>query len=125
MNEEKNVYVVDDDVSVCRSLGILLETYGFSPELFSSGESFLEAVPFDVPGCLVLDIHMPGMDGWETLEQVIRSGSKRPVIIVSADKNGGLRERALVMGAVGFLHKPFNNQELFDLIEEVFKNKKT
>ena len=60
---------------------------------------------------------MPGLDGWETLQYLIKSGSSRPVIIISADKNEELNEKALKAGAVGFLQKPFNDKALVDLIK--------
>ncbi len=114
--ENKQIFIVDDDASICRALSILLVTYGFTVDTFTSAEEFFRAVPNSVPGCLILDIHMPGLDGWETLQHLLTSGSSRPVIIISADKNGGLNEKASKAGAVGFLQKPFNDQALVDLI---------
>ena len=108
---------MDDDKSVCRALDILLVTYGFTVDTFTSAEDFFRAVPNSVPGCLILDIHMPGLDGWETQQRLVASGSSRPVIIMSADKNRGLNERALKAGAAGYLQKPFNDQALVDLIK--------
>jgi len=61
---------------------------------------------------------MPGLDGWETLQHLFVSGSSRPVIIISADKNEGLQEKASKGGAIGFLQKPFNDQALVDLINK-------
>jgi len=122
---KKQIYIVDDDESVCRALGILLATYGFTVDSFASAEEFFCAVPNSVPGCLLLDIHMPGLDGWLTLHHLTVSGSSRPVIIISADKNGGLNERALKAGAVGYLQKPFNDQALVDLITVAFEKKDT
>ncbi|MCX5688124.1 MAG: response regulator [Candidatus Omnitrophica bacterium] len=116
--ENKQIFIVDDDESVCRALSILLATYGFAVDTFNSAEEFFCAVPNSVPGCLILDIHMPGLDGWETLERLLVSGCSRPVIIISADKNEGLKEKALIAGAMGFLQKPFNDQELVDLINK-------
>lgn len=114
--EKGHIFIVDDDESVCRALNFLLITYGFTVDTFTSAEEFIRVVPNSVPGCLVLDIHMPGLDGWETLEHLLASGSGRPVIIMSADKNGGLNERALKAGAAGYLQKPFNDKALVDLI---------
>ena len=114
----KQIFIVDDDESVCRALSILLVTYGFTVGAFTSAEKFFRAVPNNVPGCLILDIHMPELDGWETLQHLLASGSSRPVIIISADKNEGLDEEALKAGAIGFLQKPFNDQELVDLINK-------
>jgi len=114
--EKGHIFIVDDDESVCRALNVLLITYGFTVDTFTSAEEFIRVVPNSVAGCLVLDIHMPGLDGWETLDHLLASGSGRPVIIMSADKNGGLNERALKAGAAGYLQKPFNDKALVDLI---------
>lgn len=119
-SEQKRIFIVDDDLSVCRALSILLATYGFSGDTFTSAENFFRAVPNSLSGCLILDIHMPGLDGWKTLQHLRASGSRRPVIIISAEKNGGLREKVLKAGAMGFLQKPFNDQELVDLVNKVY-----
>ena len=123
-SENKQIFIVDDDESVCRALNVLLGTYGFTVNSFTSAENFFHTVPNSTPGCLLLDIHMPTLDGWETLNYLRRSGSSRPVIIISADKNGGgLNDRSLKAGAVGYLQKPFNDQALVDLINIAIKKK--
>ena len=114
--EDKKIFIVDDDESVCRALSILLGTHGFAVDTFTSADAFFRTIPNSAPGCLLLDIHMPTLDGWGTLHYLQTSGSIRPVIIMSADKNGGLSERALKAGAVGYLQKPFNDQALVDLV---------
>ena len=114
----KQIFIVDDDKSVCRALSILLATYGFVVDTFTSAGEFFRAVPSSVPGCLILDIHMPGLDGWETLKHILTLRFSRQVIIISADKSEELNEKALKAGAVGFLQKPFNDQELVDLINK-------
>ena len=124
LSENKQIFIVDDDASVCRALSVLLVTYGFTVGAYTCAEDFFSAVPKSVPGCLILDIHMPGLDGWETLQQLLKSGSSRPVIFMSADKNGGLNEKALKAGAVGFLQKPFNDQELVNLINIAVEKEK-
>ena len=118
LSKSKQIFIVDDDESVCRALSVMLITYGFTVDTFTSAEEFFRTVPNSVPGSLVLDIHMPKLDGWETLQRLFTSGSKRPVIIISAEKNGGLNDKVLKAGAVGFLQKPFNGQELVDLINK-------
>lgn len=120
---KKQIFIVDDDISVCRALKILLVAYGFAVEFFTSAEMFFRAVPDSVCGCLLLDIHMPGLDGWETLKRIVGSGSDRPVIIISADKEGSLSEKALKSGAAGFLQKPFNAPALVDLIAVACKGR--
>ncbi len=123
LKDNKQIYIVDDDESVCRALSVLLVTYGFTVDTFTSAEEFFRTVPDSVPGCLILDIHMPGMDGWETLQRLLTSGSNRPVIIMSADKTAGINERALKAGAMVFLQKPFNDQALVDLINGAVEEK--
>lgn len=118
--EKRKVFIVDDDESVCRALKCLLMTFGFTVKVFLSGKDFFDSVAQDEPGCLVLDINMPGLDGWEVQERLARSGSSRQFIIITADKDGGLRDRAMEIGAVGFLQKPFNDQELVNLINQSF-----
>ena len=113
---KKQIYIVDDDESVCRALKSLLLTFDFDVKTFSSAKSFFENVPNDDSGCLVLDIHMPGLDGWETQKRILASGSKRPVIFISAEKRDNVADRAFKVGAVGFLQKPFDGQSLVDLI---------
>ena len=122
-DKNKQIYIVDDDESVCRALDILLVTHGFTVNTFTSAEKFFSAVPGSAPGCLILDIHVPGLDGWGVLNRIIKSKSRRPVIIISADKDGGLNERALKVGAIGSLQKPFNDQALIDLIKIAVKKK--
>lgn len=115
-SERKKIFIVDDDSSVCRALKTLLTTFEFDVKTFDSAESFFDAVPNGEPGCLVLDIHMPGTDGWTMQKRILDSGSKRPVIFISAEKEENATARALKVGAVGFLQKPVDGQTLVDLV---------
>ena len=119
---KKKVYIVDDDESVCRALKTLLMTFEFEVETFNSAISFFDAVPNDEPGCLVLDIHMPGLDGWAAQKKITDSGSKRQVIFISAEKEDNVASRALKAGALGFLQKPFDGQTLVNLINGPLEN---
>ena len=119
--DKKLIYIVDDVESVCAALKVLMVTYGFSVRTFSSAEDFFSAVPNTTKGCLILDIHMPGLDGWEAQSRLLKSGSKRPIIIISADKDVSLRERAFKIGAQGFLQKPFNGHELVCFVNKVYR----
>ena len=121
--ETNKIFIVDDDASVCCALGILLVTYGFAVETFNSAKEFFHAVPSSIPGCLILDIHMPGLDGWEALKRIIKSGFNRPVIIISADKSNVNYERAMKAGAAGYLQKPVNDLELVDFINDALEKK--
>ena len=118
----KSIYIVDDDESICHSLKIYLITFEFEVKTFNSAQSFFDAVPNDEPGCLVLDINMPGLDGWEAQKRILDSGSDRPIIFISAEMQDQASERALKVGAVGFLQKPVNGQTLVDLINVALKN---
>jgi FixJ family two-component response regulator len=118
--DKKQIYIVDDDESICRALKFLLISFGFEVSTFSSAEEFFSIVQNSILGCLVLDIHMPGMDGWHVLRRITESGSKCPVIIITADKSGWMEEDVLKAGAVGFLQKPFNAQALVDLVNRAF-----
>ena len=117
---KKQIYIVDDDESVCTALKVLMVTYGFEVRTFLSAEAFFSSVPNGAPGCLVLDIYMPGLNGWEAKSRLLKSGSKRPVIIITADKSEGLRRKALKTGAVGFLQKPFNDHELICFVNKAY-----
>ena len=116
-DEKKQIYIVDDDESICRALKTLLMTYKYAVTTYNSGKSFFAAVPHDSAGCLILDIRMPEMDGWAVQKQIVNSGAKRPVIFISADHLDNAADHALMVGAVGFLEKPFSDQALIDLIE--------
>ncbi len=122
MTNKKTVFIVDDDESICRALKLLLTAYGFQVSTFLSAEKYFSAIQDSEKGCLVLDLHMPELNGWEVLKRVVKTGSKRPVIIISADENGGLKEQALKGGAVGFFQKPLKDRELIDLINKTYLN---
>ncbi len=118
---KQQIHILDDDASVCRSLALLLSGYGYHVKTYSTADEYFSDVPRDAPGCLVLDIHMPVFNGWHTMERLLQSGSQRPVIVITADKNGGLKERALQAKAIGFLQKPFTGEELVALIRLAFE----
>jgi len=119
---KKQIYIVDDDESVCRALEILMTTYGFTVRTFLSAEEFFSAVPNSAPGCLVLDIHMPGLNGLEAWWRLSKSGSKRPIILITAEHSGDLKKQALETGAVGFLQKPIDDRVLAGLIHQASLN---
>ncbi|NTV53079.1 MAG: response regulator [Candidatus Firestonebacteria bacterium] len=119
--KSRQVYIVDDDGGVGRALMMLLTTCGYKATAFSSTKAFFAAVPFSVPGCLILDVHMPGADAWKTLELSAQAGHRRPVILISGDLNDRIRERTLKAGVVGFLQKPFSDTALIALLQRVFE----
>ena len=110
------VYLVDDDESVRRALQRLLRSAGFEVKAFSSGESFLETEKFDIKACVVVDIRMPGLTGFDVQEKLSSKGIRIPVITVSAFDDAETRERARKLGAVAFFRKPVDGQALIDAI---------
>jgi len=109
------IVIVDDDESVCRALRRLVRSLGMEASTFTSGQEFidlLEAMPSFDPDCVVLDVQMPGFNGLEVQERLVNSGSRLPVIFITAHDDMAARERALAAGAVGFLRKPFNDELL-------------
>jgi FixJ family two-component response regulator len=124
LSNRKQVYIVDDDESVCRALGLLLDTFEFEVRTFASGFDFLNSALTSAPGCLVLDVHMAGMNGFELQQQLNTNGFRLPIIFISADKTLAFSEPYLkAAGAVGYLQKPFNDQALVDLINSAFEKK--
>ncbi len=113
----RRIFIVDDDESVCRALKCLLRTYGFEVATFLSGDAFFASGEAIDNGCLILDIQLPGMDGWEIQR---RLGPRRNIIMMTAHRIDGQQERALKAGAAGLLYKPFKVGELIGLIDEVF-----
>jgi len=107
------IAVVDDDASVCRAISRLLRSLGMNADTFTSGHQFIEEIetmPSFHPDCVVLDVQMPGMNGLEVQEFLVRSENPLPVIFITAHDEAGVRERALQAGAVAFLRKPFNEE---------------
>jgi FixJ family two-component response regulator len=116
-NSPLNLFIVDDDESVRRSLSRLMRAAGFSSRAFSSAREFLDEVSPGTEGILILDMSMPGMNGLELQQKLIENESPIPVIFISAIENTREKECAMEAGALGFLHKPFLEQELLALIE--------
>jgi FixJ family two-component response regulator len=109
------IAIVDDDESVCRAMKRLVRSLGMEGNTFGSGQEFIdlvEAMPSFHPDCLVLDVQMPDCNGLEVYRRLVAGGSRLSVIFITAHDEAGVRERALAMGAVAFLRKPFND-ELF------------
>ncbi len=120
--KKTQICIVDDDESVRRAISLLLDTYGFEVRTFASAVEFLNSVLKHVPGCLLLDVHMAGMDGFELQQRLKTNGFRIPIIFISADKELKFSEKYLkAAGAVGFLQKPFNDQALVDLINKTTK----
>jgi FixJ family two-component response regulator len=111
------IFVIDDDESVCRALRDLLESAGFRVETFRSAQDFLDSGRSESHNVLILDVRMPELSGIELQKQLAASGSKLPVIFITAHEDTLAEKTALEAGAVAFLQKPFDDQLLFDAID--------
>jgi len=116
----QTVFIVDDDPAICESLCDLIESAGLPTRKFSSAEEFLEICTPDLAGCLVLDVRLPGMNGMELQNKLVRSGLATPIIIMTAHGDIPMVRNAMKAGAVEFLTKPFQDEELLSAIEHSF-----
>jgi FixJ family two-component response regulator len=112
------VFVVDDDPSIRRALGRLLRSAGLRVELFASAEEFLHRDRPDAPGCLVLDVQMPGLDGLELQRALGEADVRLPIIFMSGHGDVPTSVRAMKAGAADFLPKPFDAGELLQAIRQ-------
>ena len=113
------VYLVDDDDAIRRSAGFMLKTSGFVVKSFLSGTEFLREREFE-PGCILLDIRMPGMDGLEVQQALRDRGSTLPVIVMTGHGDVNVAVQAMKAGAVDFIEKPFEKAVLMKAIQEGF-----
>ncbi len=108
------VYIVDDDVLVRKALRRLIHTMGFAAETFSSAQDFLNYPYEELQSCLILDVRMPVLSGLDLQKQLSARGPAIPIIFVTAHDDDQAQAQALKAGALAFLIKPFDDQELFD-----------
>jgi FixJ family two-component response regulator len=106
------VYVIDDDASIRRSLQGLLESVGLTAAVFPDAQSFLDADKPDTPGCLVLDVELPGPSGLDLQRQLATTGAPLPIIFLTGRGDIPMSVRAIKEGAAEFLTKPFDTREL-------------
>lgn len=111
------VYVVDDDDGVRTSLRWLIESVGYEVLAFRNGQEFLDSYDPDQPGCLLLDVRMPAMGGFELLEKIQGRGSAFPVLFLTGHGTIPMSVKAMKQGAFDFIEKPFNDQDLIDRIQ--------
>ncbi len=114
----KTVYVVDDDPGVLKSLQWLIRSVGLSVETFDSGQAFLESYDSDGPGCVLLDVRMPGMTGMEVQNSLRTNGRDLPVIFLTGHGDVSTASRAFLSGAFDFLEKPFDGDLLLERVRE-------
>ena len=110
------VFVVDNDVATCKSLAWLLASTGFTPETFETGEEFLAAYLPEQPGCLILDVRLPGMSGVVLQEELVRADIRIPVIMITGFADVHTAVRVLKRGAFDFIEKPLAADVLLECV---------
>ena len=115
------IFIVDDDAAVRDSLKMLLRSVGQAVETFGSGQEFIDAYSEDRPGCLVLDIRMPGMSGLELQQKLNERHSIMPIIFITGHGDVPMAVEAMQAGAVDFIQKPFRDQDLIDRINQALE----
>lgn len=124
MNNAALVYIVDDDPDVRASLGMLLESVGISVQSYPDADSFLQKYRKkpNTPSCLLLDMRMPGLSGMGALERLYNEKVRLPVIVLTGHGDIPMSVRAMKLGAVDFITKPFNHQKLLDLVQSLLRD---
>ncbi|HJQ23792.1 MAG TPA: response regulator transcription factor [Blastocatellia bacterium] len=112
------VFVVDDDPSLREALRSLLRSVGLAAEVFASAQEFLQAQRADAPGCLVLDVRLPGLSGLDLQRELTEAAIHIPIIFITGHGDIPMTVRAMKAGAVEFLTKPFRDQDLLDAISQ-------
>lgn len=121
MKTDATVFVVDDDQAVRESLSRLMESVGQEVATYAGAQEFLDSYDPSRPGCVVLDIRMPGMSGLDLQEKLARDGMRIPVIIISGHGDVEKAVRAMKAGAVDFLRKPYKAKVLLERIGQALE----
>ena len=108
------VFIVDDDEAMRRSLSSLFRSVGLRVEVFASAQDFLRCTPPNLPGCLVLDVRLPGLSGLDLQRRMAEANLDIPIVFITAHGDIPMSVRAMKAGAVEFLTKPFRDQDLLD-----------
>lgn len=119
------VFVVDDDESMRRALDSLFRSVGLQVHLYASAQEFMRATRADVPGCLVLDVRLPGMSGLTFQQELVKAGIALPVIFITGHGDVPMTVRAMKAGAADFLTKPFEEQSLLDAVDAAIERDRT
>lgn len=115
--EAATVFVVDDDASILKSLKRLLKSEGRDVKTFLAAREFLEQASCEGPGCLILDVRMPGINGLELQEKMAETGLNMPIVFITGHGNVPISVKAMKAGAVDFLEKPLDDQVLLEAVD--------
>ena len=117
-DEQQSIVVVEDDAGMRKAIERLLRAGGFKYVSFASAEALLEAAAADTAACLVLDVHLPGLSGFQLQRQLMASGRKSPVIFITAHDDAAARDEAQRIGNVAYFRKPFDGKALLEAIRQ-------
>ena len=121
MDGQRLVHIIDDEDSVRNSIGFMLRTTGYAVRLWSSGAAFLRELRGIEPGCILLDIRMPEIDGLQVQQQINERGAAMPVIVLTGHGDVAIAVKAMRGGAIDFLEKPFDADRLLGAIDKAFE----
>lgn len=121
MTPRRMIHIVDDEEAIRRSAGFMLKTSGYAVSTYASGDAFLQAARDAEPGCVLLDVRMPGMDGLEVQKAMAERGIAMPVVVLTGHGDVTLAVRAMKGGAVDFIEKPFEKTVLLSAITAAFE----
>jgi FixJ family two-component response regulator len=115
-SDQPVVFVVDDDASIRQALARLFQSVKLQAEVFASAQEFLQSKRPDVPGCLVLDVRLPGLSGLDFQAELTKADIRIPIVFITGHGDIPMTVRAMKAGAVDFLAKPFRDQDLLDAV---------
>jgi FixJ family two-component response regulator len=124
-DEEPIIYVVDDDSAVRQAMDSLVRSVGLKVRTFVSADEFLRSKLPNAPGCVILDVRMPGMSGLDLQDELLRLDNPMPIIFITGHGDIRMAVRVMKAGAVEFLTKPFRDQELLDCIQQAIERDRT
>jgi FixJ family two-component response regulator len=118
------VAVVDDEESVCRALKRLLVSAGLKVESYAGGRAFLDSLSSHVPSCVVLDLHMPDVSGFDVQSTLAEMGDGPPVVVITGHDAADVRQRAMDGGAAAYLRKPVDDEVLLAAVADAMARPK-
>jgi FixJ family two-component response regulator len=121
MPKSPRIIIVDDDAEVREATASLIQSLGYEVDTFASAQEFLDSGRVSQSACLITDVQMPGMSGFDLRQQLIADGHRIPIIFMSGLLGENIREQALKDGVIGFLHKPVDVPLLFECIKRALK----
>lgn len=119
--DSKIVHIIDDDASLRRALDRVFRSVGMETRTYATAREFIDAKRPDIPGCIVLDVRLPGINGLDLQEQLTELGIHLPVVLITGHGDIPMTVRAMKAGAVDFLPKPFRDQDILDAVSIAIK----